>query len=110
MQRTRVVSFEETRRKHGLTVLSVLAVLIIIMFIISVNTGYIRLTPLELLNTLFGKGTDKQELILFQFRLPRIVISILIGAALAVSGAVMQGSSAMIWPIRESWALMPEPG
>ncbi|WP_405174070.1 FecCD family ABC transporter permease [Paenibacillus sp. FSL H8-0260] len=69
----------------------ILAVLIVIAFIISMNTGYIRLTPMELLNTLFGKGTDKQELILFQFRLPRIVISVLIGAGLAVSGAVMQG-------------------
>lgn len=82
---------EEARLRKGLTVISILSVLIVVMFIISMNTGYIRLTPLELLHTLLGRGTDKQELILFQFRLPRIVISLLIGAALAVSGAVMQG-------------------
>lgn len=91
MQSHKIISTEDTRRKHGLKVIGVLAILIVIMFIISVNTGYIRLTPLELLDTLVGKGTDKQELILFQFRLPRIVISLLIGTALAVSGAVMQG-------------------
>jgi iron complex transport system permease protein len=38
-------------------------------------------------------GTEKQNLILFDFRLPRIVISVLIGAGLAVSGCVMQGIS-----------------
>ncbi|WP_375708445.1 FecCD family ABC transporter permease [Paenibacillus albidus] len=69
----------------------VLSILIVLVFIISVNTGYIKLTPIELLKTMFGSGTAKQELILFDFRLPRIVISVLIGAGLAVSGAVMQG-------------------
>lgn len=91
MQRTTALSYESTKRRRGLTVLAVIAALIVLVFIISVNTGYIRLTPMELLNTLLGKGTDKQELILFDFRLPRIVISVLIGAGLAVSGAVMQG-------------------
>ncbi|MEK4005671.1 FecCD family ABC transporter permease [Paenibacillus sp. FSL H3-0333] len=91
MQSHKIISSEDARRKYGLRVIGVLAVLIVIMFIISMNTGYIRLTPLELLDTLVGKGTEKQELILFQFRLPRIVISLLIGTALAVSGAVMQG-------------------
>ncbi|WP_342436293.1 iron ABC transporter permease [Paenibacillus sp. FSL L8-0436] len=91
MQRTTALSYESTRRRRGLSVLAVIFALIVLVFIISVNTGYIRLTPMELLNTLLGKGTDKQELILFDFRLPRIVISVLIGAGLAVSGAVMQG-------------------
>jgi len=85
-------SFQEsTRARRGLIVIVTVSILIAIAFIISVNTGYIRLTPMELLQTMFGQGTDKQELILFSFRLPRIVISILIGAGLAISGAVMQG-------------------
>ncbi|WP_144530100.1 iron chelate uptake ABC transporter family permease subunit, partial [Peribacillus simplex] len=57
------------------------------------NTGVIRLSPVEVVTTLFGGGTDKQNLVLFDFRLPRIVISLLIGAGLAVSGCVMQGIS-----------------
>lgn len=51
------------------------------------------MSPLEVIKTLFGGGTDKQELVLFEFRLPRIVISLLIGAGLAISGCVMQGIS-----------------
>jgi len=57
------------------------------------GTGFIRLTPIELVRTLFGMGTDKQNIILFDFRLPRIVISILVGMALAVSGSILQGVS-----------------
>jgi len=88
-----ILSSGQRKLKHGLFVMGVLVALIIVAFIISMNTGFIRLTPLEVLQTLFGGGTDKQSLILFQFRLPRIVISILVGAGLAVSGCILQGIS-----------------
>ncbi|PAQ14713.1 iron ABC transporter permease [Bacillaceae bacterium SAOS 7] len=61
------------------------------MFLISLNTGHIRLAPKEVMMTLFGQGTDRQELILFDFRLPRMVIALLVGMGLAVSGTVLQG-------------------
>ncbi|MGV3290151.1 FecCD family ABC transporter permease [Bacillus wiedmannii] len=70
-----------------------LAVLIVVTFVISMNTGHIRLAPMELIQTLFGNGTAQQDLILFEFRLPRIVVSVLVGASLAVSGCIMQGFS-----------------
>ncbi|MDR7317387.1 iron ABC transporter permease [Brevibacillus nitrificans] len=82
-----------SKRKRSITAMMILSFLILAVFIISMNTGYIRLSPSELLSTLFGSGTQKQELILFEFRLPRIVISILIGAGLALSGCVIQGIS-----------------
>ncbi|MFO1444466.1 iron ABC transporter permease [Bacillus sp. Bva_UNVM-123] len=74
-------------------ILLIIFLFIIGVFIISMNTGYIRLTPWELLHTLFGMGTEKQSLILFEFRLPRIVLSILVGMALAVAGCILQGVS-----------------
>ncbi|NBD27122.1 FecCD family ABC transporter permease [Paenibacillus glycinis] len=80
------------RKRNAVTVASLLA-LIVLAFILSMNTGFIRLSPLDLLRTLFGSGTDQQHLILFDFRLPRIVISLLIGAGLAVSGSVLQAIS-----------------
>ncbi len=69
------------------------AVVLVLSFIISMNTGYTRLTPLDTLRTLFGGGTDKENLILFDFRLPRIVISMLVGMGLALSGCIIQGIS-----------------
>ncbi|AZN43497.1 FecCD family ABC transporter permease [Paenibacillus albus] len=66
---------------------------IILVFLFSMNTGFIRLAPIDVFSTLLGGGTDQQHLILFDFRLPRIVLSVLIGAGLALSGAVIQGIS-----------------
>lgn len=80
-------------KKRNLLVIGILSFLIVVVFIISMNTGYIKLTPLEVIRTLFGQGTDKQHLILFEFRLPRIIISVLVGMGLAVSGCVLQGIS-----------------
>lgn len=79
------------KRKRAAWIIAVLFILIVNSFIISLNTGYIRLSPFEVISTVTGFGTDQQELILFQFRLPRIVIAILAGMGLAVSGAILQG-------------------
>ncbi|MEK8128078.1 iron ABC transporter permease [Paenibacillus filicis] len=82
---------ERNKRIRVTTIFAVLAALIVLVFILSMNTGSIKLTPTEVFKTLFGSGTAKQHLILFEFRLPRIVISVLIGAGLAVSGCILQG-------------------
>ncbi|SFE77663.1 iron complex transport system permease protein [Paenibacillus catalpae] len=81
---------EQQRRHRSIIVISFLFIGIIVAFLISMNTGVIRMSPLDVLKTLFGFGTTQQHLVLFDFRLPRIIISILIGMGLAVSGAVLQ--------------------
>ncbi len=93
MMQQMVSHYQTRKRNRAFAVMTILAILIFIAFIISMNTGYIRLSPSDLLLTLIGSGTDKQSLILFEFRLPRIVISLLIGAGLAVSGCIIQGIS-----------------
>lgn len=45
----------------------------------------------ETLLLLAGKNDEASDLIIIQFRLPRILATILIGAALAVAGAMLQG-------------------
>ncbi|MFS0724367.1 FecCD family ABC transporter permease [Paenibacillus sp. 1P07SE] len=84
---------EQQRTARGIRVLIILGLLIALVFIICMNTGYSRLTPFDVIKTLVGMGTDKQQLILFDFRLPRIVIAMLVGAGLAVSGCILQGVS-----------------
>lgn len=78
-------------RTKNLAIIVSLVIFIIIAFVISMNTGYIKLSPVEVFRTLFGRGTDQQSLILFEFRLPRILLSILVGMGLSVSGCVLQG-------------------
>lgn len=48
---------------------------------------------MDTLKTLFGFGSEMDELVLFEFRLPRMVIALLVGASIAVSGAIWQGVS-----------------
>ncbi|GGH84260.1 iron complex transport system permease protein [Pullulanibacillus pueri] len=79
-----------TLRRHPLLVMGVLFFLLIIAFLICLNTGVAKLTVTEAIRTLAGMGSDKDNLILFEFRLPRMVIALLVGAGLAVSGAVLQ--------------------
>lgn len=81
------------KARKAYIVMTVFALLIIAVFIFSMNTGYIRLSPMDVFKTLVGMGTDKQELILYEFRLPRIVISVLIGMGMAVAGCIFQGIS-----------------
>ncbi|MBR7796802.1 MAG: FecCD family ABC transporter permease [Bacillota bacterium] len=82
---------EDERTRKRILILLIFIVLIVLTFVISVNIGAIRLSPSELLQTIIGNGTAQQELILFEFRLPRIIISMLVGAGLAVSGCILQG-------------------
>lgn len=93
MASSSIVGTERKKRLKSTIVLFVLGALIIAAFIISMNTGFTKLSAIEVLKTLFGAGTPKQELILFEFRLPRIVIAVLVGAGLALSGAILQGVS-----------------
>ncbi|RAL22107.1 iron ABC transporter permease [Thermoflavimicrobium daqui] len=64
--------------------------LLLAVFVISVATGYISLSPAQLGRTMIGKGSSKEYLVLFDFRLPKIMITILAGMGLAVSGAILQ--------------------
>ena len=80
-------------KRKNFFILATLIVLIVITFVISMNTGVIKLTPMEVLRTLFGQGDAQQQLILYEFRLPRIVIAVLVGMGLAISGAILQGIS-----------------
>lgn len=67
----------------------VLAVLLVLLFFVAVNTGSLRVTPSELLRGLFIERIDHVATI-YDLRFPRIIISVLAGAGIAVSGALFQ--------------------
>lgn len=52
-----------------------------------------KLSFSQTFKTLIGRGTSQDGLILFQFRMPRIMISILVGMGLSLSGLVIQAFS-----------------
>ncbi|WP_144512105.1 iron ABC transporter permease [Bacillus sp. FJAT-22090] len=72
-------------------IVMILSFLIIATAIVSAGIGYSSLSFDRLLPTLFGNGTFKEEFVLFSVRLPRIIITLLAGMALALSGTILQG-------------------
>ncbi|AGB40587.1 ABC-type Fe3+-siderophore transport system, permease component [Halobacteroides halobius DSM 5150] len=77
--------------KRQRMILSTLLVVIILTALISMGLGYSSLSYKRIIPILFGQGTFKENFILFLVRLPRIVITILAGMALALSGSILQG-------------------
>ncbi|MFC5467474.1 FecCD family ABC transporter permease [Cohnella suwonensis] len=77
-------------RKQRIVVISLL-MLTLLTIVVGMGLGYSSLSYDRLLPTLFGGGTFKEEFVLFDIRLPRIVITILAGMALALSGSILQG-------------------
>ncbi|MEK4014950.1 FecCD family ABC transporter permease [Peribacillus sp. FSL M8-0224] len=69
------------------------SVLTVIVFFISINAGYIKIPLIDVISTLSGNGTAQNELTMLEFRLPRIVLAILVGMGIAISGAILQGIS-----------------
>ncbi|TBL73914.1 FecCD family ABC transporter permease [Paenibacillus thalictri] len=64
-------------------------ILLIALMIVSATTGSIKVSSLELIQGLFS-GTNKSVQIIKDLRIPRIIIAVFVGAALAVSGVLLQ--------------------
>jgi len=77
-------------RKQRLIMLALL-ILIVLTVVVSMGLGYASLSFDRLIPTLLGQGTFKENFVLFSVRLPRIVITLLAGMALALSGSILQG-------------------
>ncbi len=78
------------RRKQQI-LLILLLTLICLTAIIGMGLGAAALSYDRLIPTFLGEGTFKEEFVLFSIRLPRLIITILAGMALALSGAILQG-------------------
>jgi len=78
----------------GFVTLVVLLVLLLVTVVLfSLATGAVRVSAGAILSALFGNHplTATQEIILLQIRLPRVLASAVVGAALAISGLMFQG-------------------
>jgi iron complex transport system permease protein len=71
--------------------LFILFILITITMIVGMGMGHSSVSYDRLIPTILGEGTFKEEFVLFSVRLPRIIITLLAGMALSLSGAILQG-------------------
>ncbi|MCE4049853.1 MULTISPECIES: FecCD family ABC transporter permease [Bacillaceae] len=81
-----------TTKRFTVTVISLIAA-IIVVFLLSLNLGIIKISPSEVLQAFLGQGSPQSANILFNFRLPRMVIAILIGIGMAIAGSILQSVS-----------------
>lgn len=89
------------RRRTRLATLAVLVVLLVTSVGVNLVLGQFTLSPAEVWSALVhGPGRDDAETageaaraanVLWQIRLPRIMLCLLVGAALAVAGTLLQG-------------------
>ena len=77
--------------RRVIVVTTALAVLAALLALGSLGTGPVRLSPLTVIDALFGGGSDVQQTIVREIRLPRTVLGLAIGAILGLSGAALQG-------------------
>jgi iron complex transport system permease protein len=77
------------QRRTGVT--AALIVLVVVLALTSLGIGPVRLSPLAVVEALFGGGSDVQQVIVQEIRLPRTILAIAIGAILGLSGAALQG-------------------
>lgn len=76
------------RRKR--TALAVVCVATIVVALYAVGVGSIPISIPEVIRVLLGGGEEMARTAVLNIRLPRVVAAILVGAALASAGAVMQ--------------------
>lgn len=70
-----------------------LMALLIATTLISLQTGQLAIGPQAIGQLLIGQGQAQDALILVDFRMPRIIIAILVGFALAIAGEVLQSTT-----------------
>lgn len=71
-------------------ILTLLFVAVILLFMADLLLGSVPIPPGRLLATLLGHDGGPYEAIVFQLRLPRALTALMAGAALSVSGLLMQ--------------------
>jgi iron complex transport system permease protein len=90
--------YADLRRRKLLAVSGALASAAILIALLSLGTGAVRIPPERVAGVLMGwlSGdaqvlSSREALVVLNIRLPRLLLGALVGAGLAVAGALMQG-------------------
>ncbi|MER5945816.1 iron chelate uptake ABC transporter family permease subunit [Streptomyces sp. NPDC001904] len=74
-------------------VVAVLLVAVLAASVVLIGTGDFPIPAMDVLRTLAGHGNAGQEFIINDLRLPRVLVGLLVGGALGLSGALFQSIS-----------------
>ncbi|GAA3264826.1 FecCD family ABC transporter permease [Streptomyces lavendulae] len=71
----------------------VLAAVGLALAVVLIGTGDFEIAPADVVRTLLGNGSPADDFIVNDLRLPRVLVAVLVGAALGMAGAVFQSVS-----------------
>src|ERR1700752_2391106 len=77
--------------RRRVSVMAGVVALVALLGLLSLGVGPVRLSPLAVIDALFGGGSDVAQVIVREIRLPRTILGFAIGAILGLSGAALQG-------------------
>ncbi|MFG2341989.1 FecCD family ABC transporter permease [Streptomyces yangpuensis] len=76
--------------RRALAVGGLLVLAAFVMAVLLIGTGDFDIAPWDVVQTLLGNGTPANDFIVNDLRLPRVLVALLVGAALGMAGAVFQ--------------------
>ncbi|HEX7305622.1 FecCD family ABC transporter permease [Lentzea sp.] len=77
-------------RPRPLLVIAIALVALAAVFVVDIMIGDFPLTAAQVVDTLFGGGTRRDQFVVMELRMPRALTGLLVGAALGLSGAIFQ--------------------
>ncbi|MGG3575038.1 iron ABC transporter permease [Bacillus gobiensis] len=76
--------------RRGIIVITALFICLLIFSIINIGIGAVPISPMSVVKAIVGIGNHNEAYIILYYRLPRIVLAILVGGSLAVAGLIAQ--------------------
>ncbi|WP_127530960.1 FecCD family ABC transporter permease [Paenibacillus kobensis] len=89
--RSEKLSFSFFIQKSSLRLAIILTIASAVAILLSIAIGDMRISPVDVIKTLAGNGTEEHHLVIHTLRLPRIIAAFVVGASLAVAGSILQG-------------------
>ena len=68
-----------------------LVILVLAVFLAGMLMGPVNISPVNAVKAVLGEENELVKLVLIEIRLPRVILSLAIGASLGLSGAALQG-------------------
>jgi len=75
---------------RAVVVVAALLAAVIVVAVIAIGMGKYTVAPLDVVRVLIGADTSFNRVVVLDWRMPRMLMAVLIGAALGISGAVFQ--------------------
>ncbi|MGN7411091.1 FecCD family ABC transporter permease [Paenibacillus sp. SAF-068] len=77
--------------RKSLAVIGICILLFLVAGVVGTSVGSDFISPLDVIRTMLGLNEGEHDFVVLTLRLPRVLLSLLVGAALGMSGALLQG-------------------